>query len=673
MPCWLVHDVVAGLELQRVDDRVRAAPGELARGGGVVADGAAVEVGLGDEREPLVGEFGAGGERRLQQVAHSRLEVGGVVGQRVDGAAGGLVLGEHLHRALDEAGAVRRHRDAPALGEPLPDMLDGGLRIAGEARHRLAVHVQGVALVAAEWRERPPRALAAQLVQLAHREVVAAREVDRRLGAGGCGAPGGVEELAVRLAQVARAARDALGREHGDRRILGEVVDDGHEPADERRRERLHALDGDALGELAEHPRDVRELVLHLPRPGAHGVGEQQLSARGEVDGVDRLVEGALVGDAEGADLVDLVAEEVDAQRVRRFGREHVEDAAAHGELAAPGDHVDALVGELDEPRGDAIEVVAAAAGGEADARGPVEARDERLQGGAHRGEEHERGLVLGLARRIPPLPQRAHRGEPLAGGVGARAEALVWESLPGGEVDDARLREERGEVDGVLLGLAARRGDREHERRMAESGGALLDQPGEQRGAQAVDEGEVGVALGTAEGARERLRLASSGEESVKTHPKSLVGHAPRGRAGWCRRDCRRRCDGRNAAAAIDFYREVLGASVAERYTMGARSSPPGSTATEARATDQASSAESNGTVNWPSFTEETRIIAQNTGRGRAAARRRGRRRRGPRRRSGGGAAVAPHEPARGPVRCHRSVRTSTVGDSRLGARLEA
>ena len=57
------------------------------------------------------------------------------------------------------------------------------------------------------------------------------------------------------------------------------------------------------------------------------------------------LLEGALVGDGEAADLVDLVAEELDAQRVVLGRREHVDDAAAYGELAASLDQVDPRVG----------------------------------------------------------------------------------------------------------------------------------------------------------------------------------------------------------------------------------------------------------------------------------------------------------------------------------------
>ena len=50
------------------------------------------------------------------------------------------------------------------------------------------------------------------------------------------------------------------------------------------------------------------------------------------------------------ADLLDLVAPELDPQRVLLGRREDVEDAAAHRELAAPLDQVDPGVAELDEP-----------------------------------------------------------------------------------------------------------------------------------------------------------------------------------------------------------------------------------------------------------------------------------------------------------------------------------
>ncbi len=59
----------------------------------------------------------------------------------------------------------------------------------------------------------------------------------------------------------------------------------------------------------------------------------------------------ALVGDREHPHLGDLVTPELDAHRVLGGRREDVEDAAAHRELAALADHVDARVGQLDQAR----------------------------------------------------------------------------------------------------------------------------------------------------------------------------------------------------------------------------------------------------------------------------------------------------------------------------------
>ena len=115
---------------------------------------------------------------------------------------------------------------------------------------------------------------------------------------------------------------------------------------------------------FASMPGEARELVLHLARPLPHRRGEQQLAARRQArPRSTALGQRALVGDRERADLLDLVAEELDAHRVLGGRREDVEDAAAHRELAAAGDHVDAGVGEVDELRPRSAEVVAAAAG----------------------------------------------------------------------------------------------------------------------------------------------------------------------------------------------------------------------------------------------------------------------------------------------------------------------
>ena len=405
------------------------------------------------------------------------------------------MLSEHVGRALDEPCALGHDRHGPAVAQQRSDVFDGAVGLAREARHRgggkaeVVVDardqfgIREVVLGGAgvERAEGPPRAVARRFAQRRERHEVAGVEVDRRLRSGGGGVPRRVEELAVGLDEVDGSAGDALRGEDGDRGIHRQVVGERHEPVDERGGERLHALDRDALGDLREHAREARELVLHLARPLPHGRGEQQLAARRQLDTRDGLWQRALVGDRELAELLELVAEELEPQRVLGDRREHVEDAAAHRELAAPRDHVDAGVGEVDELRGELGEVVPATACRELDRLDVGEVVGERLQRRAHRRDEHE-GMRL---RPRTPLREVTQRRDPAPDRLGARAEALVRQGLPRGEVDDLGVRSVGLEGAAERLALAAGRGDDEH-------GTWSCEQPGDQGCPQAVDEGEV-------------------------------------------------------------------------------------------------------------------------------------------------------------------------------------
>ncbi len=76
-----------------------------------------------------------------------------------------------------------------------------------------------------------------------------------------------------------------------------------------------------------------------------------------------RDFQAALVGDLEPADLLDLLGPQLDTQGVALGGREHVEDAAADGELVAPLHHVGADIGGVDERLLHLLEVDAVADG----------------------------------------------------------------------------------------------------------------------------------------------------------------------------------------------------------------------------------------------------------------------------------------------------------------------
>ncbi len=126
-----------------------------------------------------------------------------------------------------------------------------------------------------------------------------------------------------------------------------------------------------------------------------HG-GAQSRSAPFSVEG-----EGALVGDRERPDLVDLVAEELHPQRVLLGRREDVDDPAADRELATLLDQVDPGVRRLGEPADDVVELDLLT-GDQLDRLEVAEALHLGLEHGAHRGD-HD----LQRARRVPGCASR--------------------------------------------------------------------------------------------------------------------------------------------------------------------------------------------------------------------------------------------------------------------------
>ena len=132
-----------------------------------------------------------------------------------------------------------------------------------------------------------------------------------------------------------------------------------HQPqvVDQHRRQRLHALDRLAVGDAVEHLGQLGVLGGQLLRALAHRRGQQQLAARRRPEPVVGRPERALVGDGEVADLLDVVAPELDPDRVLLGRREDVEDAAADGELAPLLDQLDPRVADRDQPLDQVLEV----------------------------------------------------------------------------------------------------------------------------------------------------------------------------------------------------------------------------------------------------------------------------------------------------------------------------
>ena len=281
-----------------------------------------------------------------------------------------------------------------------------------------------------------------------------ALEVDRHGVADGRVGPPGLEELLAGGDEVVRPGADALGVAQDHRGAVAQGVEDALHAVDQCGRQRLHALNGDALRELGQQVDGAGQLVHQRGRAGAHRLGQQHLAARRGPQSVLGDLEAALVGHLEPADLLDRVAPELDPDRVVLGGREHVEDAAAHGELAAALDEVGAGVCRgrqvLDDPLEGGV-----VPGPQRDGREVAETCGHGLEHRPHRCHDHVERTVGGVGG--VGVLEPAQHGQPLADRVTARAEALVGQGLPGREVGHPVTVEEAAERCDEVFGLTGR------------------------------------------------------------------------------------------------------------------------------------------------------------------------------------------------------------------------
>ena len=178
-------------------------------------------------------------------------------------------------------------------------------------------------------------------------------------------------------------------------------------------------------------------------------------------------LERALVGDLEVADLLDVVAPELDPQRVLLGRREDVQDAAADGEVAALLDQLGPRVAGRDQV-GDDVGQLAAARRRRAAATGTSSPRPGTCgcSSDADRGD-HDRqrpgGRVVGGRVGEP-----AQHGQPLPDRVGAGREPLVRQGLPARVERDLVGGQQAAQRVDQVLGLAAGAGDGQHRRARA-------------------------------------------------------------------------------------------------------------------------------------------------------------------------------------------------------------
>jgi hypothetical protein len=469
-----VDDVVAGAQLQRVDD-VAAPRGHLPL--------------LAASRPGLPGQVALGGEDQLQVLGHEPL------GEGADGDHG-LSRGDGLLEPLGEdgghplgaevlggmAGAARSShggQHGPALGAASLEVLRGVGGLPGVAGMGGGAGGGEVEVgVEPEGGEGEPgtAALAGVALRLGQRHEARRAHVDREPAAGGGAGPGRGEELVGRGDELLGAGAGLLGVDHEEAGPGGEHVGDLLHAVDEDGAEGFHPVGRDPVGDAQQQVSHAGQLLGAGAGALAHGGGQEDLAAGRGVEPVRHRLEGALVGDGEPAHVVDLVAEEVDAHGVRLGGREDVEDPAAHRELAALLDHVHAHVGGVDELALEVLEGVLLPHPG-ADRAQISQSRGDGLQEGAHGHEQHvHRVLRLRMGDAAQGL-------QALRDGVGARGEPLMGQGLPGGQLGEVRRADEGRERRAQVLGGAGGRGDHHQRLLGARATGEVRDGEGEQRG----------------------------------------------------------------------------------------------------------------------------------------------------------------------------------------------
>ncbi len=467
----LVHHVVTAAQLQRVDDVAPPARhlAHVARRGALPAG----EVGLAEDRELQVGGDEALADQRRRHEDDAALRL---LPQLGDHARRRVLGGQLLDHALGRAVPLRGEQQPPARALQRLDVVQRPLQVAAvgldvarpDRERRDAVHLGlGLgALVAArverERRERPPAQPAAggDVAHLRERLERRRGQVDRRGAAGDGARPGGGEELLSGRDEVVRATAYPLGLVDDEQRVVGHQLEHRHHAVHEHGGERLHALDGDARGELVEHLDRAGQALHKAGGALPDRVGEQDLAARRGPQALLRDLERTLVGDGEPADLRHLVAPELETQRVVLGGREDVEDAAADGELATALHHVHARVRRGDEAVGHVREV-RRAAGVQLDRLELAQTLDHRLQQRAGRHDEQpDRAGEPRLGRRVREAPE--HR-QPLGHRVRAGRQPLVRQRLPRGQDGDVVgpvVGQVRPDGRGELVGFAPRGGD---------------------------------------------------------------------------------------------------------------------------------------------------------------------------------------------------------------------
>ncbi len=224
-----------------------------------------------------------------------------------------------------------------------------------------------------------------------------------------------------------------------------QIIGDRNQALVEQRQPVLHAWIGTASGyRFEQRIAGCRAELLKVadPEPLDRGVVEQHLADRPQADLRD-IAERALGQRVEGADTLELVAEQVEPERAFAAAREDVDDAAAYGILARLHHRAAAPIAVARET-GEQLSAVDALAGARREQAGAQRLRRRHLlHQGIDRGDDQTRSARL---------EQPGQRVEPARHDVGIRRNPIVGQAVPGRQHRDLEIRREEADQLGEVI-----------------------------------------------------------------------------------------------------------------------------------------------------------------------------------------------------------------------------
>ena len=261
-------------------------------------------------------------------------------------------------------------------------------------------------------------------------------------------------KLLARTNQVLRARANALRPAHEHMRFLRHDLGEHlHRMLTNQWNQRLHALHPLAITDAGEHFLDLsRTRGGEFLRGGLHVVVDKQCTTREDIQLVDLyLRDCALVSDGKGAQVGNLVTPELDTNRQLFGRREDIDDAATHGKLATPADHVHMRIAVMHQPLNQVLAVLVQL---DVDGRAgfSLEVVHNRLHQRAHRRNQNVDFAPANVVKRLTTLRH----------GIHGRRKLLMRERLPRGE-HSYTVADHRLDLGSQVLRLTASSRDDQH------------------------------------------------------------------------------------------------------------------------------------------------------------------------------------------------------------------